>query len=125
MKLSEWLQENELLLHILVTRHFGQWGFECQLISHSDAEESKESFLQLVTGDSNAGGKYPSKAFMGFGVRKFESIENLIEKASGKTFCYADGKARQQIIEFPGGLSAGEKEDYKGLVKGDNPDSWE
>lgn len=124
MKLSDWLQENGLLLHILVTRHFGQWGFECQLIRYSAADESKETFLKLVTGEPNANGVYPNKLFMGFGVRKFESIEGLISKASGKTFCFADAEGSQQLVEFPQGLEAGDKADYNGLVKGDDPDKW-
>jgi len=124
MKLSEWLVGNQLLLHILVTRHFGQWGFECQLILHSAADESRETFLKLVSGEADAEGIYPSKLVMGFGVRKFESIEGLITKASGKTFCYTGSDGKQHTIVFPEGLSAGDKEDYAGLVKGDDPDKW-
>ena len=124
MKLSEWLKENGLMLHILVTRHFGQWGFECQLILESAPDESRETFLKLVSGEQDANGIYPSKLFLGFGVRKFESIEGLIAKASGKTFCYADAQGKQHLIEFSTGLNAGDKADYNGLVKGDDPDKW-
>ncbi len=124
MNLSEWLKQHELMLHILVTRHFGQWGFECQLILHSAADESRETFLKLVSGEPDAEGVYPVKLFMGFGVRKLESIEGLITKASGKTFCYTDSNGKQQTIVFPEGLSTGDKEDYTGLVKGDDPDKW-
>lgn len=124
MNLSEWLKENGLMLHILVTRHFGQWGFECQLILQSAPDESKETYLKQVTGEADASGVHPCKLFLGFGVRKFESIEGLIAKASGKTFCYTDPEGKQHLLEFPTGLSAGDKADYNGLVKGDDPGKW-
>ncbi len=123
MKFSRWLKQNDCLLHILVCRHFGQWGFECQIIKNANDLEVKDIFLSLVTGPhtqkEDLSLSYPNKKISGFGVDKFSSIEGLIKKTAGKSLCYRDDEKGYVLIEVPDDISYGDHSEYVGLIKND------
>jgi hypothetical protein len=122
VKFSRWLQQNNFSLHILVCRHFGQWGFECQIIKSKKSLEGKDIFLTLVTGplahNEDLPATYPNKKISGFGVDKFSSIEGLVTKVSGKSLCYPDQEIGYVLVEVPEDISTGDQEEYAGLIKG-------
>lgn len=123
MKFSSWLQQNDFLLHILVCRHFGQWGFECQIINNANELDAKDIFLSVVTGphsqDENLLLSSPSKKISGFGVDKFSSIEGLVKKIAGKSLCFLDDVKGYVLVEVPEDISYGDNSEYSGLIKND------
>jgi len=124
VKFSSWLQQNDCLLYVLVCRHLGQWGFECQIIKKSDEISAKDIFLFLVTDplaqNEALSNSYPNKKISGFGVDKFSSIEAMVKKIAGKSLCYLDeGEDKHVLIEMPEDLGYGDQIDYTGLIKND------
>lgn len=123
MKFSSWLQQNNFLLHILVTRYLGQWGFECQLIKKRDKLEGKDIFLSQVTGEliknDESVESYPNKKIFGFGVDKYSSIEGLVKKVAAKSLCYLDEGRGYVLVEVPADISYGNQEEYTSLMKGE------
>ena len=61
---------------------------------------------------------------MGFGEDKYSALEDLVKKAAGKSLCYMDGDKGHVLVEMSDGLVAGDKSDYAGLVKQEEPETW-